>query len=78
MSAINNAALACALPPPSRFHKRWPEKTYDLAWSVEVLEHVGRPFMRNYQAAFHKAAIIFVTFASTGGWHHVEVHQENW
>jgi len=23
----------------------WPEKTYDLAWCIEVLEHVARPFM---------------------------------
>jgi 2-polyprenyl-3-methyl-5-hydroxy-6-metoxy-1,4-benzoquinol methylase len=56
----------------------WPHKTFDLAWSVEVLEHVGRHHMRNYMATFHKAAIIFVTFAGQGGWHHVEVHREDW
>lgn len=46
--------------------------------SMQVLEHVSRPFMKNYQAAFHKAALIFVTHAATGGWHHTEVHREDW
>ena len=43
----------------------WPEKTYDVAWSVEFLEHVSLQYHYNYVAAFRKAALIFVT-SSTG------------
>lgn len=56
----------------------WPKETYDFAWSVEFLEHVGRPYMHNYLNIFHKAAIILVTHSVWGGWHHVEVHQKEW
>jgi hypothetical protein len=56
----------------------WPEKTYDALWSVEVLEHISRQYHFNYFAAFRKAALIFVTSSTWGGWHHVEVHPEEW
>lgn len=56
----------------------WPEKTYDLAWCVEVLEHIGRQNMRNYLPVFHRSAIIMVTHAMTGGHHHVETHEDEW
>jgi len=56
----------------------WPEQTYDAAWSVEFLEHVGTEFHFNYVTAFRKAALIFVTASSGNGWHHVEVHQRDW
>lgn len=56
----------------------WPEKTYDVAWSVEFLEHVNVQFHYNYVTAFRKAALIFVTSSSGGGWHHVEVHNKDW
>ena len=56
----------------------WPEETYDAAWSVEFLEHVGRPYMKNYLPVFKKAAVLFVTSSAWGGWHHVEVHEEWW
>jgi len=56
----------------------WPEKTYDAAWSVEFLEHVGAQYHYNYVAAFRKAALIFVTASSGEGWHHVEVHKRDW
>lgn len=56
----------------------WPEKTYDAVWCVEFLEHVGRNYHKNYIPVFRKAAIIFVTHSSWGGWHHVEVHQDEW
>jgi hypothetical protein len=56
----------------------WPDDTYDVAWSVEFLEHVGRPYMHNYMPAFHKAALIMVTHSNWGGWHHVEVHDGEW
>ena len=56
----------------------WPDRTVDVAWSVEFLEHVGRNFQHNYFTAFRKAALIFVTHSNWGGWHHVEVHDEKW
>ena len=52
----------------------WPDKTYDFAWSVEFLEHVGRQYMRNYMSTFKQAAIVMVTHSFWGGYHHVEVH----
>mmetsp|Transcript_24443 Transcript_24443/g.27287 ORF Transcript_24443/g.27287 Transcript_24443/m.27287 type:complete len:364 (+) Transcript_24443:124-1215(+) len=56
----------------------WPEKTYDAAWSVEFLEHVGTEYHFNYVSAFRKAALIFVTASKGTGWHHVEVHKNDW
>lgn len=56
----------------------WPANTYDAVWSVEFLEHVGRNFQYNYIQAFRKAALIFVTHSRWGGWHHVEVHTDDW
>lgn len=56
----------------------WPGKTYDAVWSVEFLEHVGVNFHFNYIQAFRKAAIIFCSSSRWGGWHHVEVHQDDW
>jgi len=56
----------------------WPQETFDLAWSVEFLEHVGRPYMGNYQPIFHRAAILCVSHSTWGGWHHVEAHMREW
>lgn len=56
----------------------WPEETFDVAWSVEFLEHVGRQYMHNYLPIFHKSAMLFVTASGWGGWHHVEVHDQMW
>jgi Methyltransferase domain len=56
----------------------WSGKTYDAMWSVEFLEHVGFQYHFNYIAAFRKAAILFVTSSRWGGWHHVEVHSDEW
>jgi len=56
----------------------WPDVTYDAAWCVEFLEHVGRPYMLNYMPVFKKAALLFVTSSGWGGWHHVEVHPHPW
>ncbi|GKY92925.1 hypothetical protein MPSEU_000261500 [Mayamaea pseudoterrestris] len=56
----------------------WPAETYDAAWSVEFLEHVGVPFHYNYVSTLRKAALIFVTSSRWGGWHHVEVHPDTW
>ena len=56
----------------------WPEKTYDAAWSVEFLEHVGRQYMNNYLPTFRRAALLFVTSSIFGGWHHTEVRPSWW
>ena len=56
----------------------WPGKTYDAVWSVEFLEHVGRNFQYNYMQSFRKAAYIFLSHSKWGGWHHVEVHDQEW
>ena len=56
----------------------WPEETVDAVWSVELLEHISRNFAVNYLAAFKKAAIIFVTHSTWGGWHHTEVHSADY
>jgi len=56
----------------------WPEKTFDAVWSVEFLEHVNVHNHYNYISTFRKAAILLVTSSRWGGWHHVEVHQDDW
>jgi len=56
----------------------WPEKTFDMVWSVEFLEHVNLHFHYNYITTFRKAAILMVTSSKWGGWHHVEVHDDDW
>lgn len=56
----------------------WPGRTLDAVWSVEFLEHVGRNYHQNYIPIFRKAAFIFVTSSRWGGWHHVEVHPDEW
>jgi hypothetical protein len=50
----------------------------DAVWCVEFTEHVGRNFQPNYITAFRSAALIFVTHSNWGGWHHVEVHDDEW
>lgn len=56
----------------------WPEETVDAVWCVELIEHIGRNFQKNYLTAFKKAAFIFVTHSNWGGWHHTEVHNDLW
>lgn len=56
----------------------WPGKTYDAVWSVEFLEHVSRQYHFNYISTFRKAALLFVTSSQWGGWHHVEIHPNDW
>ena len=56
----------------------WPDRTVDVAWAVEFAEHVSRHYQQNYFTAFRKSALIFMTHSHWGGWHHVEVHQNEW
>lgn len=50
-----------------------PEKNYDLAWSVEFVEHVWPKYMMNYIASFKKCKYVVFTHAVPGqpGHHHV-------
>ena len=50
----------------------------DAAWSVEVLEHIGKNFHKNLMPAFRRAAFIYVSHSTWGGYHHVEVHDKEW
>jgi len=56
----------------------WPADTYDVVWCVEFLEHVSRQYHFHYLTAFRKAAIVMATSSRWGGWHHVEVHYDEW
>jgi 2-polyprenyl-3-methyl-5-hydroxy-6-metoxy-1,4-benzoquinol methylase/predicted SAM-dependent methyltransferase len=54
---------------------------YDLAWSVEFLEHVSQQFQQNYMKLFRQAKLVFCTAAPPGkpGHHHVNCRdQEYW
>jgi hypothetical protein len=39
---------------------------------------VSRPYMLNYLPILHKSALLFVSSSGFGGWHHVEIHNQNW
>ena len=54
--------------------------TYDLAWSVEFLEHVEKQYMDNYMAAFQNCKYAVITFAPPGweGHHHVNLQEESY
>ena len=57
------------------------EKTYDLCWSVEFVEHVYEQYIPNYVQAFQKCKVLFMTHATPGqgGHHHVnEQHEPYW
>lgn len=56
----------------------WPEKTVDAVWCVEVVEHIPRNFHHNLMTVFKKAAFVFLTYSRWGGWHHTEVHKQEW
>lgn len=50
-----------------------PNKTYDLAWSVEFVEHVDKLFMPNFLETFKNCKYVAMTHALPGqpGHHHV-------
>jgi 2-polyprenyl-3-methyl-5-hydroxy-6-metoxy-1,4-benzoquinol methylase len=39
----------------------WPDRTYDMLWSVELLEHIGRHKMDNYLPIMQRSGILFLT-----------------
>ena len=56
------------------------DKTFDLAWSVEFLEHVDEKYIDNYLPAFMACKSIICTFAPPGtpGHHHVNCQEEDY
>eukprot|EP01083_Nonionella_stella_P003263 9295_1 len=56
----------------------WPSKVYDLAWSIEFLEHVNASFMDNYMATFKKAKLLLVSASPTGGWSHLNIQKKEY
>jgi SAM-dependent methyltransferase len=56
------------------------DKKFDLAWSVEFLEHVEEKYQENYMDAFDKCDYAIVTAAPPGypGHHHVNCRTEEY
>ena len=54
--------------------------SFDLAWSVEFLEHVERQYMPNYMDTFQKAHYVICTHATPGmpGVHHVNCQDDSY
>jgi SAM-dependent methyltransferase len=62
----------------------WPyalDRTFDLVWSCEFLEHVEERYAQNLVAAFDRAPLVMIThaFPGQGGHHHVNCREpEYW
>jgi hypothetical protein len=57
------------------------DETFDLAYSTEFVEHVGKQYIDNFMATFQKAQYVFLSAAppGQGGHHHVnENTKEYW
>ncbi len=54
-------------------------KQFDLAWSVEFLEHVEEQFSNNYMQLFQSCRYVFCTAAPPGtpGFHHVNCQPQS-
>ena len=50
-----------------------PEKNYDLAWTVEFVEHIEEQYIRNFVATMDKCKYVLMThaFPNQPGHHHV-------
>jgi SAM-dependent methyltransferase len=58
-----------------------PDRSFDLVWSSEFLEHVEERFMENYMPTFETAErLVVVTYATPGqgGHHHVNENTEDY
>lgn len=56
------------------------EGSFDLAWSVEFVEHVYEKYIPNYIQSFQKCKYALITYAPPGwdGHHHVNLQDENY
>lgn len=48
-------------------------KTFDMAWSCEFVEHVEEDYLPNYMNDFQKAKYVVMTFSEKSGHHHVNL-----
>jgi len=55
-----------------------PGRGYDLAWSVEFLEHVEEQYMDNYMDTFKRCRYLVVTHATRGQGGHHHVNEQDW
>ena len=55
-------------------------KTYDLCWSCEFVEHVEEEFLDNFMATFNSCNLVAMTYAPPGtpGHHHVNCKNMNY
>jgi SAM-dependent methyltransferase len=52
-----------------------PDRTFDLIWCVEFVEHVEKVYVKNFLETFKHGKILLMTFAppNQGGKHHVNL-----
>jgi len=58
-----------------------PDRTFDLAWSCEFVEHVEERFVHNFLATFaasHKYLLMTYARPNQKGWHHVNCRTERY
>jgi SAM-dependent methyltransferase len=50
-----------------------PDRNFDLAWTVEFVEHIEEQYIRNFVATMDKCKYVIMThaFPNQPGWHHV-------
>jgi hypothetical protein len=54
------------------------DKKFDLAWSVEFLEHVAEDYMDNYFSLFEKSRYVVCTASPQEGDYHFNVKPREW
>lgn len=54
------------------------DRTFDLAWSVEFLEHVAEEYMDNYMQIFKKCKYVICTASTWPGPLHVNCKSKEW
>jgi hypothetical protein len=56
------------------------ERSYDLAWSVEFVEHIYEEYIPNYVQAMQCAKYLIMTYSPIGhgGYHHVNENSEEY
>jgi len=56
------------------------DKTFDLGWSTEFVEHVEEKYIPKYMADFAKCKRVLITYAPPGkrGYHHVNCKNEEY
>jgi len=55
-----------------------PDRTFDLGWSVEFLEHVPEQHMDNYMSIFLKCKYVVCTANPNHGNYHYNLHPKQW